>query len=238
MIRFFTLLLLLLAISPLVAQPDKPGGAVKPAEVRKEIKDILAQPEYNRFADNKESFLSRWWKKTGPKILEYIQRIFGLPRDEHGLGRTLSYTLAGTVILVLLVLLVLIVRRVRGLRRDSNSPEVGLDFSTYGIPSPLPLIRHAAKLAESGDYRGAFLAAYLASISHLDEQKVLRWERGRTNWEYLRELQRGGFEGYYDELRPLTFVFDRKVYGREACGVEDYTCALEAYNRIALEAAA
>ena len=58
----------------------------------------------------------------------------------------------------------------------------------------------------------------MASISHLDETNALRFQRGRTNWEYLRELVRGGHERPCEALRRITSTFDRKFYGRETCG--------------------
>jgi hypothetical protein len=135
------------------------------------------------------------------------------------------------------VLLVFVVRKLmaaagRGVRAEAASADV-----SYDIPAAKPLMKQAAKLAEAGDYRGAFRAAYLACIAYLDDIRALRFERSRTNWEYLRELRSGGHEKPYAELHPLTRDFDRKIYGRESCNREDYQSAAAVYCRLSGEEA-
>ncbi|MCX6027667.1 MAG: DUF4129 domain-containing protein, partial [Chloroflexi bacterium] len=116
-------------------------------------------------------------------------------------------------------------------------PDAAADEPNYEMPSATPLMKQAAKLAEAGDYRGAFRAAYLASIAYLDEIRALRFERSRTNWEYMRELRQGGHERPHAALQPLTLDFDRKIYGRETVAKEDYLKATAAYERLSGEEA-
>ena len=106
------------------------------------------------------------------------------------------------------------------------------------LPSSAPLIEESRRLAENGDYRGAFGCVYLACISCLDENGALRFERSRTNWEYLRELQDGGHTRSHQLLQPLTLDFDRTFYGRQTCTEDNYRSAVDAYHAIASEAAA
>jgi hypothetical protein len=148
-----------------------------------------------------------------------------------------TFVLAWLVVLAFVVLLVLIILKLRRVTRSrADSSDDGLE--DFELPSAGPLISQAEKLARAGDYRGAFRCAYLASISRLDEVKALRFERSRTNWEYMRELEEGGYQMPCAELRPLTADFDRKFYGRESVEERDYLSALAAYERVSREEAA
>ena len=221
----------LTALAPAVAR-----ARVEPQSVRHDLRAILSAPEYNRS-----------YKVEGPTILERIVRAIGkalawlagrLGDRLEGVGSTLSKVLACAVIVAFLALVFLIVRRVMGLMPAGGSEDEGVDAEAYQLLSARPLMKEAGRLAQAGDFRGAFRCAYLASIAHLDEAKALRFERSRTNWEYLRELKSGGHDAPYDALRPLTMDFDRKFYGGEPCTLADYERAARAYEQISSEAAA
>ena len=153
-------------------------------------------------------------------------------------GRVASFIFAGLVLIGFTALFVLLVRKLLRSGRSGELLEPSYDpGSVHGLPSARPLIREAAMLAEAGDYRGAFRCAYMASISHLDEVRALRFQRGRTNWEYLRDLRHGGHDRPHEALHPITSTFDRKFYGRETCDRQDYLDALAVYERISNEAA-
>lgn len=205
--------------------------------VRHEIRDILSDSEYNRDY-NSPKFLDTLFKpikKIIKAVLSWIGNLLNV--EDRDASKTVSFILACIVIAAFLILVALIIRKLAGNIRMSENDDQ-LDIADYELPSSRPLIKEAGRLAESGDYRGAYRCAYLASISYLDEIKALRFERSRTNWEYLRELRQGGFETPYSELHPLTLEFDRKFYGRESCSLDDYMNAVRTYERITAEAAA
>ena len=217
------------------ALADMPAR-VNPQAVKHELKQILSAPEYNRT-----------YKAEGPTILERLLRAIGrgvawllarLVGRLEGVGSTLSIVLAGVVVGGFLVLVFLMLNKVLGRIPAGQSEDEGFGAEAYQLLSARPLMKEAQKLAQAGDYRGAFRCAYLASISHLDEAKALRFERSRTNWEYLRELKSSGHDAPYATLRPLTMDFDRKFYGGEACTLGDYERAARAYEQVSGEAAA
>lgn len=211
---------------------------VDPIKVRRELRQILAAPEYNQSA--KPSFIEKWTQQVGKFIGGGIKRI-GAWIMSHlsfgdGSGASVVATLAAwAAVIGFLVLVGWVIRKlVQGARGQAHA-DAPADDSTYEMPSAKRLIKRAAKLAESGDYRGAFRAAYLASIAYLDDIRALRFERSRTNWEYLRELKQGGHDKPHGELQPLTADFDRKIYGRESCEREDYLNAAGVYDRLSSE---
>lgn len=205
--------------------------------VRHEIRDILSNSEYNRDYSQPQ-FMSKLLKpiqRMIDAIVDWLRGLFSVGNKD--VSEIVSFALACVVIAAFLILVALIIRKLAGNLRMPDD-DTHFDTAAYDLPSSRPLIKEAARLAESGDYRGAYRCAYLASISYLDEIKALRFERSRTNWEYLRELRQGGFEARYSVLHPLTLEFDRKFYGRENCSREDYINAVRTYERIISEEAA
>jgi len=232
------LMILVWALCPSAAS----CAPVSAPQIQNQLKQILSSPEYNRIYSqgDQSNFATQILDKLGKRIQNFIAWM----RDSLALrgdsaGRVASFIFAGLVLIGFIALLVLLVRKLLRSGRSGGSLErpSGTD-SLYGLPSARPLIREAATLAEAGDYRGAFRCAYMASISHLDEVQALRFQRGRTNWEYLRDLRHTGHDRPQEALRDITSTFDRKFYGRETCDRQDYLDALAVYERISSEAAA
>jgi hypothetical protein len=94
------------------------------------------------------------------------------------------------------------------------------------------LIALAERNARAGDYRAAFRLVYLATLVALDTGGVLRFDRSKTNWEYVRALRRSGRPEVYDSLLPLTREFDRIWYGQSAAGPDVYLRAVAEYERL------
>jgi len=236
--RFFLLAVLL----TLLAAPAFASGAnkssVDPASVRQDLRDILSAREYHRSTEQDPvskffawiySVVVKALGKCWDWLIRHLHPHFGKS------DRIVTFILAWVVVLAFFALLGLVVKWLiqgRGAKKKVRREDVAED---YELPSAKPLVKQAAKLAEAGDYRGAFRTAYLASISYLDEARALRFERSRTNWEYLRELKQGGHDMPHNELQPLTLDFDHKIYGRAECVKEDYARAVEVYERITSE---
>ena len=224
--------------------------------VRAQIKEILAAPEYNRmYNQGLPKWMPAWLKTIIRQIGNGIKAVLNWLGDALGTflkwlrksltfsgadtaGKIASFVFACIVIITFIALVTLITRKLLQAGFKRVKIEDQLDGFAYELPSAKPMISEAARLAETGDYRAAFRCAYLACISYLDEIEALRFERSRTNWEYLRELKDGGKDAPYDELKPLTLDFDRMFYGNSKCDQQDYLRALDAYNRITGEAAA
>ncbi len=210
-------------------------AAEKSERISREIGDILAQPEYNRSFSTGE--ISKFWQavlKALGRFLSWLTEL--LSTGDSVAGRLASIIFASLVVLAFLVLLAFVIRRL--IRTPSGRVEDDVEIDAYAIPSPRPLMKQAERLAKAGDFRGAFRCAYLASIVYLDEIGAVRYERSRTNWEYLRELGERGHESIRGDLKPLTLDFDRKFYGREQCQEADYLRAVDVFRKLSAEARA
>ncbi len=228
--RIIVFIVAALILFPALASQASESSQIDPAKVRRELKQILSSPEYQPV---QPSPIARFIQNIGKTIGRFIRKIFdwivsGLALDKK--SKMLDKLGAWAVASGFVVLLLIVVRRLiiasQNVSYTTRKPEPFADQ----MPTGSDLIHQAAKLAESGDYRSAFRAAYLASIAYLDDLSLLRFERSRTNWEYLRELSRGGHKEQYQQLRPITVDFDRKIYGGETCEKEDYVNAVHVFN--------
>jgi hypothetical protein len=85
--------------------------------------------------------------------------------------------------------------------------------------------KRAESLSMQGDYRNAIRYLYLSSLLVLDEQGVLRYDRSRTNREYLRSVS--SRPELAKPLRDVVDVFDRAWYGFEAVDENTYRSYVE-----------
>ena len=203
-----------------------------PRFIRTQIKDILSAPEYNRGFDRQPALWTVIANSAARALDRLLRWLGGALSFGGGVGKNLSAVLAWIVIAVFVGMFAASAFRLSARFRARHETAAPEGFCGHELPSASRLMAEGARLAEAGDYRAAFLRAYLGSISYLDEVNALRFERSRTNWEYVRELGDRGLESIAEGLRPLTIDFDRKFYGREHCAREDYDRAVEAYAQV------
>lgn len=87
----------------------------------------------------------------------------------------------------------------------------------------------AEEQGRQGEWRRAFRLTYLATLVALDTHGTLRFDRSKTNWEYLRALRAAGQGETYAALLPFTREFDRIWYGGAQAIESDYAYASAQY---------
>jgi len=145
---------------------------------------------------------------------------------------------AGAFALLVWVLVQAVGRREARVRPLALDEEEAVLMEARDNNSLLALAEQQAKL---GDYRRAFRLVYLASLVALDTDGVLRFDRSKTNWEYLRALRASGRPDVYTALTPLTREFDQVWYGFALTNASQYAWAItqyEALRAVPAEAAA
>ena len=78
----------------------------------------------------------------------------------------------------------------------------------------------AQALSRGGDYRSAVRYLYLSSLLLLDERGLLRYDRTKTNREYLRSISRS--PGLAKPLGEVIEVFDDVWYGYHSLEEETF----------------
>ena len=77
----------------------------------------------------------------------------------------------------------------------------------------------AQSLADNNDYRQAVRFLYLSTLLSLDEQGLLRYDRSKTNREYLRSVRGSKLA---PTLQSVIDVFDRVWYGFQPIDAATY----------------
>jgi hypothetical protein len=100
-------------------------------------------------------------------------------------------------------------------------------------PSPV-LWRQAEDLARAGKHREAVRALYLAVLSLLHGQRLLRYETTRTNGEYVRQVRLApqAPAGLAEPFALLTRQFEVLWYGGSAALAGDYQSCLDLAGQV------
>jgi hypothetical protein len=129
--------------------------------------------------------------------------------------------LRGLLVVLALVLAILLIRQWRRMppppATASTGPEINLE-SDQVIATQLPeneWLRLAQEKIDSGDFRLAMRALFLATLAHLGERRLLAIARSKSNGDYVRELalrardRLGLRQCFHESVR----AFDRSWYG-------------------------
>ncbi|NLN77087.1 MAG: DUF4129 domain-containing protein [Armatimonadetes bacterium] len=235
--RFALPIIAIVMLFALISAEADQISRVDTAQVERELKQILSSPEYQAAPQNP---IDKWAQKIGKAVVGFLKRVgerLALHLSFDTKSKTLDLLGAWIVAAGFVALLFWVIRRLFMGSRIAEKDDSSADVFSHKLPAAEKLIRQAAVFAQSGDYRNAFRSAYTASLAYLDDIRALKYERSRTNWEYLRSLRQSGREGLYAQLRPITSDFDRKIYGGEACQREDYIHAMQVYDNLSREGA-
>jgi len=124
----------------------------------------------------------------------------------------------GAAILLLLVLFYISRNLSRSLVQDAQLAAEGGEVE--GVLTSKGAIQRAQTLSTQGDYRNAIRYLYLSSLLVLDEQGLLRYDRSRTNREYLSSIS--SHPELANPLQDVIEVFDRVWYGFESVDEQTY----------------
>lgn len=209
------------AASGLSALPEADSKA------RATLAAILRRPEF-RYLDQKNQGES-WIQRIRRQMAAFLGRLLA----ETGKALRFVFNVPVALGVVVLSTAYLLWRLGSRIPRPVGGEEVP-ERETLLALGPDKLASQAAGTAKSGDCRQAMRLLYLALLAQLDRAGLLQYVPYRTNWEYLNQLREndGKVAGLFADF---TFLFERKWYGMEPCGIADYEKALGAYHRLLSE---
>ncbi len=105
---------------------------------------------------------------------------------------------------------------------DEDEPERTLD----------EYLELADKLVSEQRFREAVRCLYLACLLRLDEERVIRFHRGQTNWEHLARFESSPKRPPGLDLRSPTQAFDLIWYGMRPTGLEDVEKFRQWYQQV------
>lgn len=197
----------------------------QPPVVRAELEKILSDPQ---FAPRKSV-----WQRIWEKLLGW--RRSGLSFG-GGWGEFLFWFITAWCVLTLLAIFghmiwaaVVAFRASGGGGSAARVLALGLADGAEAWPYE-QLCREMRRLAEHGAYRQAVSLMMLALLRLLDQAGVVRFDKSKTNREYLRECG-SGFSGR-DIFRRFVLAFDASVYGGVSCGRRTYEVMNALFERL------
>lgn len=195
---------------------------------REPLDEILQRPEF-QYDIPPLSPWQQWWQDLLDRFWAFIARL--LPDRSTPAGEFIGslITWVGGVLLVLVITMALW-NLLGGLVADARFVA---DDPAEELLSAEGARARAQQLAEGGDYRTAVRYLYLSALLLLEEHNLLRYDRSRTNREYLRSVaHRPELAAILQEVVEL---FDRVWYGFQPLGQDDYdryAAQVEALKRL------
>jgi hypothetical protein len=206
---------------------DAERSLLNPEEARKLLPDKAPIEESKNSPD-----------EPPPKKREPIEiEVRGGGSSGPAIGVPAGFGMLGWMLLVGLFAACIVVAIILYVQQRKNAPKIDVKRSSGETPataddvpaqpdqiSPAILWQEADDLARQGKFLEAVRRLYLAVLSLLHRARVIRYERTRTNGEYLREARQTPETpaGLHAPFGQLTRLFDQKWYGDRACDDNEF----------------
>jgi hypothetical protein len=249
-----------LLAAPLAAQDDAPparleefsteaeggpgAGGTTESTVQKEVRKILAQPDYRRMrvekAEVREYDAPKWqWPQWLKDFLRWLGQFFRpLGGLFSGLGAGLPVAAWAALIFIFLVILYLILRvlaayqrrwsasTVTSIRKTVEEGEAGLNPGDVAADVHLA---HAQQHAARGEFREAIGCLLLGAMSHAERAAWIRHRRGLTHRDYLRAMR--GKQDPHSGFKTILGIYEPICFGRRDAYREHFDVSLEGYQQ-------
>lgn len=185
------------------------------------LNKILARPEFQWKQAEQPLRAPDWLANLWERFSNFLDRVIFATATAIYEGRTL-FKIAGALLFVLALFFIArslshnLVREAQLAAEGNESDETLTSKSAF---------KRAETLSMQGDYRNAIRYLYLSSLLVLDEQGLMRYDRSRTNREYLRSVS--SKPELAKPLRDVIDVFDRVWYGFEGVDEQTYQSYVE-----------
>ena len=203
-----------------------------PDHVKQQLDAIFAEPDMQIPPKSLIERLSEAFLNAVETVVRWLSRLFGGLGGfgGGGLGQFLQWFVIVLLVLTLALAVSYIAGRVQ-FRRRARVPLNALD----ALPDDARSLSArewrelARRLADEGNWQLAARAYYLGILRLLHEAKLLDYDPALTNWEHLQRLRQPPLaallpsptslpepalrEEAYQQLRPLTLLFDSIWYG-------------------------
>lgn len=204
--------------------------ASPPSAVQASVRAVLGRAEFDSDPLPPPSL----WER----LSDWLGRLFSRHHRAAGPAPNISPAFIKTLLIVVAAgaFALLVAVLVQGLRQRVRPPSaLALSEEEEALVEARDadsLRALAEEQGRQGEWRRAFRLTYLAALVALDTHGVLRFDRSKTNWEYLRALRAAGQGETYSALLPFTREFDRIWYGGAQAIDSDYAYAVGQYQSL------
>jgi hypothetical protein len=189
------------------------------------LNKILSQSEF-QWQPEQTVQAPDWLQRLYARFIDFLDRILFTTATVIYEGRTLFKIAA---VLLFAFILFFIARNLsRNLVREAQLAAEGNENDE--VLTSKGALKRAETLSVQGDYRNAIRYLYLSSLLVLDEQGLMRYDRSRTNREYLRSVS--SKPELAKPLRDVIDVFDRVWYGFEGVDEQTYQSYVERVDEL------
>jgi hypothetical protein len=209
-----------------------PTPSPAPDRVKQQLDAIFAEPDMQIPPKSLMERLSEAFLNAVETVVRWLSRLFGGLGGfgGGGLGQFLQWFVIVLLVLTLALAVSYIAGRVQ-FRRRARASLAALD----ALPDDARTLSArewrelARRLAYEGNWQQASRAYYLGTLRLLHEAKLLDYDPALTNWEHLQRLRQPPLaallpspaplpdpalrEEAYQQLRPVTLLFDSIWYG-------------------------
>jgi hypothetical protein len=235
------LLVLLTGARSLAQAPAAAPESPRAARIKSDLQEILRTGGFER-EQTGDSILVRagiWISNQWNRFTAWLRHIFSFGgRFGAGSSPILPYILVVALILLIAYAIAYAVRRYRPGSRSGRaklSVDVVVEPEESAAAEPDAWIAAAKRHAAAGDFRKAYRAAFIAILIRLDRRGAIRFERSKTNGDYVRALR--GTPDLLAFLRPLANDFDARWYGHVEATEQDFQAMLDKYEAVPGQAA-
>jgi hypothetical protein len=177
------------------------------------LREILTRPEFQW--SEPRAAAPNWLQKFFDAFSKFMDRLVFYVLNTVYYGRGI---LIFAAVVLFLVSLYFISRNIS--RNLVLNAQLVVDDDGNELLSSAGALQRAQTLSTQGDYRTAIRYLYLSSLLTLDEQGLLRYDRSRTNREYLRSI--ASKPALAKPLSSVIDLFDRVWYGFEEVDEKTY----------------
>ena len=186
------------------------------------LNKILARPEF------------QWQEQQAPQTPNWLMKFYDWMERimNRFLNATVQYGRVPLIIAAVLLFILSLFFISRGLSRSlvREAQLATEDSDNEDMLTSKGAFKRAESLSTQGNYRNAIRYLYLSSLLVLDEQGLMRYDRSRTNREYLRSLS--SKPELVKPLRDVIDVFDRVWYGFETVDEQTYQSYVERVDEL------
>jgi hypothetical protein len=239
--RLLQLFIVLIAVAGIALSPFQPANAQSPAEtpraarIKADVRSILSSPEYQtaKPGDSPLDRFGKWLHGVWDDFWEWFRHLFSFGGGRGAGGNVMPWiVLLALALGMAYVIAYAISRWAPGLKLAKKKRLVTETLLEEESASTEPdeLLAAAERYAKSGDFRRAYRAAFVAILLRMDRMGFIKYDRARTNGEYLRSLRGRPF--IMSMIRPLVNDFDFRWYGGASVAESDYRRFLQAYEQV------
>ncbi len=198
--------------SILSVRREIPAGVFSSADIVS-LNDILSRPQFEWAEGEATNPINEWFQNILTEIQRWLNKILGTTFD------ILNADVMTIILGVLLVVIFIFVFRTLVVDFSREAKMNGMDGEEEPLTSEAAFAK-AQKLSKGGDYRAAVRYLYLSTLLIMDERGVMRYDRSKTNREYLRSVANS--PELSKPLEEVIEVFDNVWYGYHELGEDSF----------------